>query len=141
MGKFAEMIYELERYMKTLSRTAMDLQNSRRQTIELNELAHKDALTGIRNKLGYDKEVQKIEWEIADGLKEFGVAMIDLNFLKRRLIRQPRENYLTDYIVKPRVAIWRTMSAMNKSASVHESARNARFENFNLIKRIAGITP
>ena len=83
MGKFAEMIYELERYMKTLSRTAMDLQNSRRQTIELNELAHKDALTGIRNKLGYDKEVQKIEWEIADGLKEFGVAMIDLNFLKR----------------------------------------------------------
>ena len=83
MGKFAEMIYELERYMKSLSRTAMDLQNTKKQALELNELAYKDALTGIRNKLGYDKEVQKIEWEIEEGLTKFGVAMIDLNFLKR----------------------------------------------------------
>ena len=83
MGKFAAMIYELETYMQNLTKTQIDLKNTRQQAIELNELAIKDSLTGIRNKTGYDKEVQKLEWEMADGLKEFGVAMIDLNFLKR----------------------------------------------------------
>lgn len=83
MGKFAEMIYELERYMKSLSKTTMDLQNTKKQAKEMSELAIKDSLTGIRNKTGYDKEVQKLEWEISSGLKDFGVAMIDLNFLKR----------------------------------------------------------
>ena len=81
--KFADMIYELELYIQSLTKTKLDLQNTRQQAIELNELAMKDSLTGIRNKTGYDKEVQKVEWEIADGLKNFGVAMIDLNFLKR----------------------------------------------------------
>ena len=83
MGKFAAMIYELESYMQNLTKTQIDLKSTRQQAIELNELAIKDSLTGIRNKTGYDKEVQKLEWEMADGLKEFGVAMIDLNFLKR----------------------------------------------------------
>ena len=77
------MIYELERYMKSLSKTTMDLQNTKKQAMEMSELAIKDSLTGIRNKTGYDKEVQKLEWEISSGLKDFGVAMIDLNFLKR----------------------------------------------------------
>ena len=83
MEKFADMIHELERYMQNLTKTQQDLQDSQQKAIELNELAIKDSLTGIRNKTGYDKEVQKIEWEIADGLTEFGVVMIDLNFLKR----------------------------------------------------------
>lgn len=83
MTKFADMIYELELYIQNLTKTKQALQDTRQQAIELNELAMKDALTGIRNKTGYDKEVQKIEWEMASGLKKIGVAMIDLNFLKR----------------------------------------------------------
>ena len=83
MAKFADMIYELELYIQNLTKTKKDLQDTRQQAIELNELAMKDSLTGIRNKTGYDKEVQKLEWELADDLTEFGVAMIDLNFLKR----------------------------------------------------------
>lgn len=83
MAKFADMIYELENYMQDLTKTQIDLKNTRQQAIELNELAIKDTLTGIRNKTGYDKEIQKIEWEMSCGLKKLGVAMIDLNFLKR----------------------------------------------------------
>lgn len=83
MAKFADMIYELENYMQDLTKTQLDLKNTRQQAIELNELAIKDTLTGIRNKTGYDKEIQKIEWEMSCGLKKLGVAMIDLNFLKR----------------------------------------------------------
>ena len=83
MSKFADMIYDLERYIKDLKKTQIDLKNTKQQALEMNELAIKDSLTGIRNKTGYDKEVQKIKQEMADGLKDLGVAMIDLNFLKK----------------------------------------------------------
>lgn len=83
MAKFAGMIIELERYIQDLTKTQLDLKNTKQQAIELNELAIKDSLTGIRNKTGYDKEVQKVEWEMSGGLEKVGVAMIDLNFLKR----------------------------------------------------------
>ena len=83
MEKLSDMIYELELYMYNLNKTKRELNITRKQTIELNELAIKDSLTGIRNKNGYDKEVQKLEWEMAEGFTGVGVAMIDLNFLKR----------------------------------------------------------
>ena len=50
---------------------------------ESQELATKDALTGIRNKTAYDYEVTKLEKDLADGFNEFGLAMVDLNFLKK----------------------------------------------------------
>ncbi len=50
---------------------------------ETEEMAVKDALTGIRNKLAYDNEVKKLEADLADGFNEFGLAMVDLNFLKK----------------------------------------------------------
>ena len=83
MSKFSDMVYEMESYMANLTKTRQDLQNTKKQAIELGELAIKDSLTGIRNKTAYDREVKKIEWEMADGKKKVGVAMIDLNFLKR----------------------------------------------------------
>ena len=83
IGKFVEMIYELDRYMRNLSKTAMALRDSKQKEQEMSELATKDSLTGIRNKTAYDKEVKKIEWEISSGMTNVGVAMIDLNFLKR----------------------------------------------------------
>ena len=49
----------------------------------MNELAIRDALTGIRNKTAYDSEIKKLEWRMLDGFKEFGIAMVDLNYLKR----------------------------------------------------------
>ncbi len=50
---------------------------------ESQELATKDALTGIRNKTAYDCEVKKLEKDLEDGFNEFGLAMVDLNFLKK----------------------------------------------------------
>ncbi len=45
-------------------------------------LAIKDSLTGIGNRRAYEEEAGKVNVEIADGLREFGIAMIDLNYLK-----------------------------------------------------------
>ena len=59
-----------------------NLDETQQKAEQLEQLAIKDSLTGIRNKTAYDEEVKKIIWEIENGNNEFGVAMIDLNFLK-----------------------------------------------------------
>jgi len=60
-----------------------NLDETQQKAEQLELLAIKDSLTGIRNKTAYDEEVKKIIWEIENGNNEFGVAMIDLNYLKR----------------------------------------------------------
>ncbi|MBQ7679234.1 MAG: GGDEF domain-containing protein [Butyrivibrio sp.] len=79
----AAMILELDNYMQSLIVTTRELTDTRERAEAMNELAHKDALTGIRNKTAYDKEIQRLEWDLQEGETEFGIAMIDLNFLKR----------------------------------------------------------
>lgn len=49
----------------------------------MQELATRDALTGIRNKTAYDNEVRRVEAGIAEGDKKVGLAIVDLNFLKQ----------------------------------------------------------
>ncbi len=83
MGKFSDMIYELDLYMHNLTETKKHLQDTQQKAMEMSLLAIKDSLTGIRNKTGYDREVAKIQQEISEGLKDVGVAVVDLNFLKR----------------------------------------------------------
>ena len=82
IAKFSDMIYQLELYIQNLTKTKQDLKNQREQAIELNELSLKDPLTGIRNKEGYYKEVQKIEWEMTDDDTELGIAVIDIDSLQ-----------------------------------------------------------
>ena len=46
-------------------------------------LAVKDTLTGIGNRLAYEDEIKKLNKDIREGFTEFGIAMIDLNDLKK----------------------------------------------------------
>ena len=82
-AQISAMIVELDNYMKELVATSRELIDTKKQAQAMGELAHKDALTGLRNKAAYDNEMRRIEWDLADGYTEFGIAMIDLNFLKR----------------------------------------------------------
>ena len=77
------MIIELENYIRSLVQVNAALADEKSNTARMMDLAHMDALTGIRNRMAYEKELQKLEWDLADGEKEFGIAMVDLNFLKR----------------------------------------------------------
>lgn len=79
----SSMIMEIENYMRSLLETAKELRDTQQKADAMNELAVKDALTGIRNKTAYDKEVQLLDWQIGEGNAEFAIAMIDLNYLKR----------------------------------------------------------
>lgn len=79
----AAMIMELDNYMKSLVATTQALSDSNERAEAMHKLAHKDNLTGVRNKTAYDKAIGEIDWNLAEGESEFGLAMIDLNFLKQ----------------------------------------------------------
>lgn len=71
------------RYVDNLLHARLQVAEMREQVSAMDEIAHKDALTGLRNKAAYDEFVTRLEGDIANGKAKFGIAMIDLNFLKR----------------------------------------------------------
>ena len=87
LQSLSEAIVKLTLDMKKYLMNALDARDdakmAQQRAIEMSERATKDSLTGIRNRNAYDAEVKKIEWMMQDGFKRFGIAMIDLNFLKR----------------------------------------------------------
>jgi diguanylate cyclase (GGDEF)-like protein len=73
----------MEQMEKSLNQ---NISNLVRVSDELNltqNMVTKDGLTGIRNKFGYMKEVEKLEEELANGETKFGIVMIDMNYLKK----------------------------------------------------------
>ena len=73
-------------FLKTTADSMHYFENLKRSKIQLavmNELAHKDALTGLQNKTAYAEHTAKFEADIAEGRAEFCIVMIDVNFLKR----------------------------------------------------------
>ena len=62
---------------------ASDIVNAEKRVASMRELAIRDSLTGIRNKTGYDNEVKRIEAKIEGGDTKVGLAIADLNFLKK----------------------------------------------------------
>ena len=79
----AAMIFSIENYIDNLEKTQKELADTKDHVSVITELANKDALTGLRNKTAYDNEIKRLDWMIDDGTARFGIAMIDLNFLKR----------------------------------------------------------
>ena len=77
-----QMEKDLDSYIDNLVETRAKLDDTRLEADMLSDLAHRDALTGIRNKLAYDQEVMKLDSALAQGQTAFGIAIIDLNFLK-----------------------------------------------------------
>ena len=67
-----------------------ELRETNRQLVEsqilatkMTELANRDGLTGVRNKISYDAETKKIDNAIKEGISlRLGIVMVDLNNLK-----------------------------------------------------------
>ena len=77
------MIIEIGDYMNTLIEKNEALTEAQEKIRKANELAHKDALTGVRNKTAYDAAEASIEYKIhSERYKDFGIVMVDLNCLK-----------------------------------------------------------
>lgn len=82
LNSMVQMEKDIDRYIDNLTKTREQLSSARQHADDMHELAYIDALTGVRNKLAYDKEKQRLDAEIKIGMRACGIAMIDLNFLK-----------------------------------------------------------
>ena len=60
-----------------------NLKRSKIQLAVMDELAHKDALTGLKNKAAYNKDTARLDADIVAGKAAFAIIMIDVNYLKR----------------------------------------------------------
>ena len=66
-----------------LTQTNEALSETRQVANEMTELANKDGLTGVRNKISYDRQCVELNKQISNKEDlQFGIAMIDLNYLK-----------------------------------------------------------
>ena len=81
---------EIENLYHALLKTMQDaidyfekLRQAKRQVAEMNELAYKDSLTGLKNKAAYDETTAKLDKKISYGDAQFCIVMVDVNFLKR----------------------------------------------------------
>ncbi len=83
LSSMKQMETDMNSNINSLIDTKVALRESVEKANTMQALAVKDALTGVRNKTAYDYEVEKLEADLADGFNEFGLAMVDLNFLKR----------------------------------------------------------
>ena len=59
-----------------------DIISAEKKAANMQELANRDALTGIRNKTAYDNDMKRIAVKLKDGDTKVGLAIVDLNFLK-----------------------------------------------------------
>lgn len=83
LGSMVQMEKDIENYIQNLTQTKEQLTSARKQADDMQKQAHLDSLTGIRNRLAYDKETAILDRELeSDDQTAFGIAMIDLNFLK-----------------------------------------------------------
>lgn len=78
-----EMESDIHAKIHDLTEANESLIASRKFADHMAELANKDALTGMRNKIAYDEQVRILNEKIKnkEGVR-FGIAMVDLNYLK-----------------------------------------------------------
>ena len=73
-------------FVKTTSDSMNYFENFKKAKVEvevMNELAHTDSLTRIKNKTAYAETTANIDKNISANRAEFAIIMIDVNYLKR----------------------------------------------------------
>lgn len=78
-----EMVRDIHGYIDSLKTTTQELKNTRIEADEMNQLAHKDALTGVGSKLAYDQQAIRLKEEMERGDARYGIVMVDMNDLKK----------------------------------------------------------
>ena len=82
-SQFAHMIEDVDAYTERIISTQRELNEEKNRSSILERQSITDALTGIRNRSAYDLMIKDLDWDIENGDANFGIAMVDLNFLKK----------------------------------------------------------
>lgn len=79
-----QMTENMQGYVSEILSAEERTRSMRALADQMSELAVADTLTGVRNKNAYSREIKKLEQELEENRRlHFGLAMIDLNYLKR----------------------------------------------------------
>ena len=71
------------RYLAHLQRAKTQVADMRVKVVAMDEIAHKDSLTGVKNKTAYTEDIAELDKKISAGDAKFCIVMVDVNFLKR----------------------------------------------------------
>ena len=81
-GSIISMVEDIRTYASDLIDKDKKISDMQDKNSQLEALANRDSLTGIRNKTAYDNEIKSLEWNLKIGKTEFGIGVVDLNYLK-----------------------------------------------------------
>ncbi|MBR1736930.1 MAG: GGDEF domain-containing protein [Firmicutes bacterium] len=81
--QFSDMIIQIDEYIDQVTSTQNALKKEKDNSRILKQKYQTDALTGLKNRASYENELKNLDWQIKSKTAKFGIAMIDLNFLKR----------------------------------------------------------
>lgn len=73
---------DMRDYVKGMLAAEDEARDLQEHVTEMNDIAYKDALTQVKNKASYDEKTESLEWDIMNRTAQFGIIMVDLNFLK-----------------------------------------------------------
>ena len=77
------MSESMRAYVEDLLASSVKMEGMKQEITKMNDIALKDALTGVQNKAAYNKAKNRLDWDILNENANFGILMIDLNHLKR----------------------------------------------------------
>ena len=70
-------------YVEKLRKAQSEVQDMMKQVSEMDEIAYKDALTGMKNRAAYEETVKRMDASLDKPDTAFSLVMIDINFLKK----------------------------------------------------------
>lgn len=70
-------------YLENLQKARIQVADMQVKFTTLDQKAHKDSLTGIKNKTSYVEMIEYLDKRIAEGDVEFCIVMVDVNYLKK----------------------------------------------------------
>ena len=73
----------ISNYLKHLQLAKNKVADMQVKVSAMDEIAHKDSLTGVKNKTAYAEDTALLDKKIASGDADFCIIMVDVNFLKR----------------------------------------------------------
>ncbi|MCR5308017.1 MAG: GGDEF domain-containing protein [bacterium] len=79
---YGKLAIDMKEYIIGIVKAEKEAQGLKQHVSEINALAHKDALTHVKNKTAYEEKKEEIEKQIKNGNATFGIVMADINSLK-----------------------------------------------------------
>ena len=80
---FQKTTENVVKYLKNLQKAKMKVADMHVKVAAMDKIAHKDSLTGIKNKTSYVETILMLDKKIADNCAKFCIIMVDVNYLKR----------------------------------------------------------